>query len=220
MIETKRGRPSGTEEKALLSLLKGKRGNVDVSRAHDIYTREFKREEMESCLLSEMTPSEIETVLGVPVSVTKAYIHLFFDITAFEDRLDRIDYAYNYPEKYGKELKTLAVDLGKDCMMIRASRGAHTIDPKKAQESVRSTAYTMAQVARINSVVSEESKAAFRWAQLCLRSAGELPDEKLGTGESINIAVESCDDSTNEKKSGIKPTKIMHGEHKDENSET
>lgn len=220
MLETKQGRPSSTHEKALLALLKGKRASTDVSRTHDIYSREFKREEMESCLLAGLSPAEIETILEIPASVTEAYTHLFFDMSVFEDKLDRIDYAYSYQGEYGRELKTLAVDLGKESMMIRASRGSHSIDPKEAQDSVRSTAYMMAQVAKMNAVTSEESKAALRWAQLCLRAAGELPEEETGTSEKIRLAVEGLDVTTNEKKSGISPDKILHGVQDDEKPKT
>lgn len=217
MIETRQGRPSGTQEKALLALLKGKRANTDVTRAHDIHSHKFKREEMECCLLAGLTPFDIMAILEIPTTVTDAYTHLFFDVTVFEDKLDRIDYAYNYPEEYGKELKTLAVDLGKESVMIRASRGAYSIEPKEAQNSIRSTAYIMAQIAKVNTVTSEHSRAALRWAQLCLRAAGELTEEETGTSEKIRIEVEGRDVTTNEKKSGISPAKILHGEQDNEN---
>jgi len=218
VVETKQRCPSGIHEKALHALLKGKHANADVSRAHDINSHEFKREEMESCLLAELTPSEIETILGVAVSVTEVYMHLFFDVTVFEDKLDRIDYAYSYSDEYGRELKTLAVDLGKESMMIRASRGSYSVDPKEAQNNIRSTAYIMAQIAKMNAVTSEQSRAALRWAQLCLRAAGEPVEEKTGVVEEICLAVEKRDETTNEKKSGISPLKILHGDEDDENS--
>ena len=220
MIETKRGRPTDPQEKALLALLAGKRVsvNADVARAHDINIHKFKREELESCLLACLSPADIDMILEVPISVSQAYVHLFFDVTVFEDKLDRIDYAYSYEDAYGKELKTLAVDLGKESLMIRASRGTYSIDPKVAQDNVRSTAYIMAQVAKMNSVTSDQSRAAFRWAQLCLRAAGEIPEEDVGAAESIRLAVEGQDTTSNEKKSGISPDKIMHGEQEDEKS--
>ena len=218
MIETKQGRPSGTQEKAMHAFLQGKRADADVSRAHDINSHEFKREEIESCLLAGLTPAEITKILEVPPSVTEVYMHYFFDVTVFEDKLDRIDYAYSYKGDHGRELKKFAVDLGKECLKLRVSRGAHSIDPKEAQDAVRSTAYMMAQVAKINAITSEQSKAALRWAQLCLRAAGDPQEEEVGTSEAINLAVSNQDVTTNEKKSGISPSKILHGEEDNENS--
>ncbi len=139
-------------------------------------------------------------------------------MSVFEDKLDRIDYAYTYEGDHGRELKKFAVDLGKECLMLRVSRGTHSIDPKSAQDSVRSTAFMMAQVAKMNAITSEQSKAALRWAQLCLRAAGDPQEEELGTAEAINLAVSNNDMTTNEKKSGISPAKILHGEEKNENS--
>lgn len=195
----------------LYELLATGKGSATLQRCHDIYSHEFKRETLEALFLVGTTPEEIHAILKVPTAVSELYLQLFFDPTVFEDELDVIDYAKTTPATtFGGELKQFAVDLGKECLKTRLARGKYVVDPEVILDSVRSTAFMMTQVARINRADSSMSNAALRWAQVGLRA---IPDDsgKDDSGvEKLQMALETFDDTTNEEKSGITRDKILH----------
>lgn len=207
--------PSHPFECELYKLLRGN-GSIDanVARAHDIFTHTYKREVMESFLLVDATPEEIESVVKIPAAVTAAYAHLFFDPASFEDELDRIEYAYTYKKNdYGADLKRKAVDLGKEFLKVRVSRGASAVAPsaQMVQSEIRATAYMLATCAKVNPIDSDIAREARAWAQLALKASEGQEEEKLAAGvEEIMMALDTKDETTNEEKSGLKAEDILH----------
>jgi len=210
-VEKKTRPTSAGVRRDLYDLLTTKKGVAALQRSHDIHTHEFKRETLEALLLVSATPEEVFDILRVPVDVTKLYLQLFFDPTVFEDELDIIDYAKNISDKtFGGELKQFAVDLGKECLKTRLARGTYVVDAEIVLDSVRSTAFMMTQVARINRTDSSMSNAALRWAQVGLRAVpGDTAQDESGL-DKLRIALETHDSTTNEEKSGISKEQILH----------
>jgi len=215
MVESKE-KPDGLNvvEKSLYAILSGKslKGvSPDVVRAHEIFSREFKREIIEALLLVGAEPFEAEEILRIPTGVTEAYRALFFDPDVFEDDLDIIDYAKSIPhDTFGGELKQYAVDLGKECLKIRLARGSYSIDAGLVFDGVRSTAYMMTQLARINRADSSLANAALRWAQISLRAVPDEEQTDKSSIEKLQLALETRDDTTNAEKSGIPISEILH----------
>lgn len=191
--------------------LTGKDVSFDVRRSYDIFLHEYKRETLESLLLVSASASEIEHVLRVPPGVTEAYKKLFFDTTVFEDELDVLDYAKNISvDTFGGELKQFAVDLGKECLKVRLSRGGYTVDPGTVLDGVRSTAYMLTQIAKINRADSSFANAALRWAQVSLRAVPENEETVEAGVEKLRMALETKDETTDEERSGISRESILH----------
>lgn len=185
--------------------------NAAVVRAHDIYTHEFKREVLESFLLVDASPEEIQSIIRVSPEVTQAYAHLFFDTTTFVDELDRMDYAYEYNNsEFGKELKHYAVDMGKECLKIRLSRGAYAAPPTTVQDGIRATAFIMAQLVRVNPPDSSLANSALRWAQVGLKAADTPQDKDNASVEDLKMALVTREDAVDQKSSGIEPDEILH----------
>ncbi len=205
--------PSGSVEKEFYNLLNKKTIiEPDVLSAYDIYSHPFKREVMESFLLVDASPAEVDDVLKVSESITEIYAFLFFDPEVFENELDRISYAYTYAkDDYGKELKKFAVDLGKEALKIRMSRGTYFIPATDVQGGIRSTAYLMGQMVRVNPMDSRAAQASLKWAQLGLRAAAEEDiDSTRGGIDKVRFELQQKDETTNEEKSGIEQNKILH----------
>jgi len=166
---------------------------------------------MESFILVCASSEEILSVLKIPGEVTEAYSHLFFDPEAFEDELDRLEYAYSYNRNdYGATLKRFAVDFGKNSLMIRMSRGESTISPTLVQNEIRATAYMIAQRAKTNPVDSDIAKEALNWAKLALKASSDIEEERTVSNiEELKLALDAKDETTNEEKSGIKSDDIL-----------
>lgn len=203
--------PSDPREQELCRLLKGEKVGDAVTRARDIHSHTYKREVMESFLLVGVAPEDILAVLKIPVEVTEAYNHLFFDTGAFEDELDRLEYAYSYSRNdYGAKLKRFSVDFGKNSLMIRMSRGESTISPLLVQNEIRATAYMIAQRAKTNPVDSAIAKEAREWAKLALKASSDVEEERTVSNiEELQLALDAKDETTNEEKSGIKSDDIL-----------
>lgn len=204
--------PTDSLEKDLFDVLSGGTGPVNevVRRAHDVFSHTYKREVIESFLLVGVTPKEIEEALSVDKKISAAYAHLFFDPTAFEDDLDRLEYAQSYSRnEYGSMLKKFAVDNGKSSLLIRMSRENFKVSPTKVQNEVRATAYMLAQRAKSNPIDSDASKEAYRWAKLALHAALEADEDITGGIEEITIALKSTDETVDEESSGINADDIL-----------
>ena len=203
--------PSEPRERELCRLLKGEKVGDAVTRAHDIHSHTYKREVMESFLLAGVSPENILAVLKIPEDITEAYAHLFFDSEAFEDELDRLEYAYSYNRNdYGAKLKRFSVDFGKNSLMIRMSRGESTISPTLVQNEIRATAYMIAQRAKTNPVDSDIAKEALNWAKLALKASSDIEEERTVSNiEELKLALDAKDETTNEEKSGIKSDDIL-----------
>ena len=211
-VEAKGTCPADKHEADLYQLLAGQVHSATVERAYDIFTHEFKQETLEAVLLVGFEPDEIQEILQVPVAVTEIYAYLFFDTSAFLDELDKTDYAYTYSKSlFGKELKRSAVDLGKECLKVRLSKGRYVVDPITVQNSVRTTAYMMANLVSINQVDSALANAALRWAQVALKAVenDEGVDENSAF-EQMKMTLQTREDATNEEQSGIPANEILH----------
>lgn len=205
-------KPTGIVEMEFFNLLSNKTSTPDMVSAYDIHSHSFKREVMESFLLVDSTASEVYEVLKVPESVTETYAHIFFDPDVFENELDRISYAYTYDlDEFGRDLKKFAVDLGKEALKIRMSRGSYSIPAVEVQDGIRSTAYLMGQMVRVNPMDSRAAQASLKWAQLGLRAAAEEDlSQDMGGIDKVRFALKEKDETTSEKKSGIEQDKIIH----------
>jgi len=205
-------KPSGSVEKELYALLSNNTAQPDATSAYDIHSHPYKREVIESFLLVGSTPAEIEDILKVSESITEIYAYLFFDPDVFENELDRISYAYTYTkDPFGYELKKFAVDLGKESLKIRMSRGTYAIPATDVQDGIRSTAYLMGQMVRVNPMDSRAAQASLKWAQLGLRAAAEEDAERdLGGIDKVKFELQEKDETTNAKKSGIEQDEILH----------
>jgi len=206
--------PTHSLERELYHLLQGETVGPAVTKAYDLYTHTYKREVIESFLLVQVSATEIESIVKIDATATGAYAHLFFDPNVFEDELDRIEYAYTYNRNdYGTELKRMAVDLGKESLKIRISRGAASTAPtaKMVQSEIRATAYMLAARAKTNPIDSDISREARAWAQLALKASEHDEEETVAAGvEEITMALDAKDETTNDEKSGLKAEDIIH----------
>lgn len=203
--------PGGRIESALFDMLSGKEAPEEVERAYDIHNQDYKREVMESFLLVEAGSDEIEQILKVPAVVTEVYAYLFFDPEVFEDELDRLNYAHTYDRtEFGSKLKEFAIDLGKQSLMVRMSRGSYAVPAANVQDSIRSTAFLMAQLAKVNPAKSATAKEALRWAQLALKASAEEEDNVQGNVDRVVMELETTDETTDAAESGIDEKEILH----------
>jgi len=107
-------------------------------------------------------------------------------------------------------LKKFAVDLGRESLKIRLSRGSYTVSSATVQGEIRATAYMIAQRAKTCSPTSDEAKEALRWAQVALKASSEEEERDAAGVEEISMVLEARDETTNADKSGVDPKDIVH----------
>jgi len=102
------------------------------------------------------------------------------------------------------------MDLGKESLKIRMSRGSYDISSSVVQNDIRATAYMLAQRAKTCKLTSDEAKETWRWAQLALKASSDAEEKEVASIEEIGMALETKDETTNAEKSGIEPKDIVH----------
>ena len=126
---------------------------------------------LEALLLSHCPYETIREALAVPVKVSEWYAELFFDISVFRTDLDRLEYIEDYPDRFGRELKSKAVSLGYEFVLFTfANLVPKTASQKRLVERMfMATAYK-AMAMNYNGIKSDVSKQAVKHAELMLRA--------------------------------------------------
>lgn len=141
------------------------------AHAFAIYEDPIQKEIVEALIFSGADPVDVETVFDLPQDVYEAYAHMFFDISGFRSKLDKISYVERYDDEFGKGLKLRALNMGPTYVYFMFG---NTIPKTDAQrELVKRMFMTSAYKAmNINyaSSDSKASKAAVQHAQLMLKS--------------------------------------------------
>lgn len=195
---------------------------IDIKEPEDIvthliyktYQRPYKKELLEAALISGAEPKEINAAFGIPENMTELYMHLFFDMNVFEDRLDIIEYVQMYSKsKFGKEAKEFAIKLGKEAFFVRYGSASYAIDARHVHESIMSMAYMLGTLAKSNPTDSSTAKEAMKWAQLSIKASSTKPQQSQSAAkgiEQIRIALQTKNEIETPENSDIDPTEILH----------
>lgn len=143
-----------------------------------IYKDFFQKEIVEALILSGASTTDIKNAFGVPEETIEEYKELFFDVTKLETHLDKLSYVTNYPDRFGKELKLRAINLGPDFIFFKY---ANIVPQTPVQRDLikrmfLSSAYR-AMESNYTSMTSEVSKSAIEYAKLMLKAYDSI--EKL-----------------------------------------
>lgn len=210
-IAKNNGAASDDNAEALAALVRGEETkNANVTKAFDIFKHTYKKETIESMLLADISAKEIQSLTRIPEEVVEIYCRFFFNTQNFEDELDKLEYVENYSGcDYGKKIKRMAIERGKESLKVKLSRGAYHVSADTALNSVRAMAYMLSQAAMTNPMDSDISREAFKWAQLCARTAVDKKESTADNVENLIIDLQTHDETTNVEKSGIDPDEIL-----------
>jgi hypothetical protein len=67
-----------------------------IDRALEIYEETFERERLQPWLLAGAEDRDIQDRTGLPIEITRAYRHLFFDVSVFRDMFDKQLWVHRY----------------------------------------------------------------------------------------------------------------------------
>lgn len=67
-----------------------------IDRAKEIYEDEFERERFQPWLIAGVDDVDLRDRTGLPLEVTRAYRHLFFDVSVFRDLFDKQRWVHGY----------------------------------------------------------------------------------------------------------------------------
>lgn len=138
----------------------------------------FQREIVEALLLSGADLQDITQAFGVPEQVLKDYKELFFDLTKLDTHLDKLSYVTHYPDRFGKELKVRALNLGPSFIYFKYANIVPTTNVQRdlVKKMFLSSAYR-AMEANYTSMTTDVSKSAIEYAKLMLKAYESI--EKL-----------------------------------------
>lgn len=195
--------PENPIERALWNVLHDGEADLEVARAHQIYTELQEREILQAWIVAGADDAVIERVLHVRPGVTRAYRHLFFDIGVFPDELALLPWISHYGERspetaYGAQLLKVAMLERVDGLLSIFERGAMSADPKKVLEQVMVDSYRRGRAHRLYGIGSAEAKAALASmataAKIAVKVAENIDEPNLLTG--LRIKLKYRDDTT------------------------
>lgn len=209
-------RPSDRFEAELYDVMSsGQSHDSAVRDAYDIYNVIEHRTALDAFCIVDASPQVIQSVLQVPASVVEAYRHLFFDTSAFRNRLERFSYAREYPaDLYGKELMRSAVTAGLDYLMWAYGAGDTQVDSRAVIRQTMAEAYYRGMAHRGQSIGSVNAKEAHKWWSTAVRNAELLekvdPRAEKQALEEIRIALDKYDDTLTATSSPVPVNEILH----------
>jgi len=176
--------PKDALELALYDLLRTNIiDNEPVAYAAEVYGRESEREILQAWLLAGATDDQVFESLGVPCQVTQAYRELFFDVTAFRDRLDMLSWVSDYTKvhggsPYGTRLLQTAMTRGVDTLRWLFGPNNADVDPNMVLQHAMSDAYYRGKSNRDYALHSKEAGMAHNFMNTAVKIAGQLSKEK------------------------------------------
>lgn len=160
--------------KRLYSYLK----KENTCKAAVINADSFQKEIVEALLISEASAEDIKSAFGIPEEVIADYKELYFDTTKLETHLDKLSYVTNYPDRFGKELKVRALNLGPSFIYFKYANivPQTPVQRELVKKMFLSSAYR-AMEANYTSMTSDISKASIEYAKVMLKAYDSI--EKL-----------------------------------------
>lgn len=158
-----------------LYLYLGKKGPCKAALIHK---DSFQKEIVEALLISEASAEDIKSAFGIPEDVIADYKELYFDTTKLETHLDKLSYVTNYPDRFGKELKIRALNLGPSFIYFKYANivPQTPVQRELVKKMFLSSAYR-AMEANYTSMTSDISKASIEYAKVMLKAYDSI--EKL-----------------------------------------
>ena len=109
------------------------------------------------------------------------------------------------------EKLTLASFVVKEALKMRLSKGAYVATPNTVKNEIRTTAFMLAQYAKLNPLRSDVSSAAHKWASLSLRAAALDDDVDKDDLDDLMLALDQAGDiADTEETSDIPKDDILH----------
>lgn len=162
----------------------------DAQIAFAIRQSEKQSEILEALILSKCPPGEVEEAFAVPEKATAIYSELFFDVHAFRTDLDRLEYLEDYENKWARDLKIKAVNLGYEFVLFTYANliPKTTAQKRLVERMFMATAYK-AMSMNYNGIGTAASKQAIKHAELMIRAYDLLAktnaDEVSGTHDLV-----------------------------------
>ena len=164
--------------------------NLEFEIAVKINLDNTQREILESLLFADADIEDIEIVFEIPKQAIEYYKELFFDISTFKTKLDRISYIENYPDRFGKELKLRALNLGPEFVYFTYGNIIPKTESQRAlvKRMFLASAYKAMSI-NYNSISSKTTKLALEHAKVMLKSYEAIEKLMSDSGEDAKVMI-------------------------------
>lgn len=168
----KRSKPSDPWLERLYDIYKGNAvATLDEEITVDHVFNEFKRDVIMAYFFARCSTRDVQDSLELPINVIEAVAKLFFDRSKIHTKLDHIEYAREYMDKFasteGRNLIYLGMTGGPIALKSKFCLGYEMpdIDQEYVQHRMYMTAVSFGLMVRGNALTSKEGKESLRWFQ-------------------------------------------------------
>jgi len=207
--------PSGEWEQTVYAvMIQGVPTNPTVVYAYDLYIDTLHRAILEAFIIANAPRTTIMQVLGIPFEVLEIYEYLFFDVTVFRNRLEKISYAANFTgDPFAAELLRTGVMIGPD-YLVWTYGGREPVDTRTIVRYTMTDAFFRGMAHKVNGLTSGVTKEAQKWWATAIKNAEILekmdPQATKQAYEELRIALEGVDETTSVEQSPVPLTEICH----------
>jgi hypothetical protein len=182
--------------------------------AYDLYQDQQHRTILDAFILAEVPPQTTSRVLVIPSDVLQFYTEMFFDISVFRNRLEKISYASNYDgDAWGAELLRTGVMVGAE-YLVWTYGGQETLDTRAVVRHTMIDAFFRGMSHKGNSLTSGVAKEAQKWWATAIKNAEILekmdPQAAKQAYEELRIALEGADETVPAEKAPVPIDDILH----------
>lgn len=214
-VKTSSPSPVGEHEEALYNYVSSKGASSQiVEYAYDLYLNTQHRAVIDAFILSDADRPTVSNVLGIPVSVLMVYEYLFFDVSTFRNRLEKITYASNYDgDPYAAELLKTGIMVG-PAYLIWTYGGTNPVETRDVVRHTMVDAFYRGMSHKGNSLTSGVARESQKWWATAIKNAEILekmdPQASKQAYEELRIALEGVDETTPADKSPVPLEDILH----------
>ncbi len=164
-----------------------------VDRALEIYGEEFERERLQPWILAGADDADIEERVGLSCETTRAYRHLFFNVSVFRDQLERQLWVYRYDgTEQGKAFLQKAVLHGVEA--IAHVMGAQSkLDPQHVVEQSMRDLFFRGQAIRHASLTSPATATAHALLKSAVEQSQLLSKTRPATITDVMVKLKNRD---------------------------
>ena len=207
---------TGELEIALHALLRGtKHVIMDVEYAYDLFSKPDHRGVLDAFILAQANFDQTSKALRIPVTVLRAYEHLFMDTSVFRNKLEALSYAQDYVgSAYCKELMKTAVTVGPLYLLWAFGNSDDLVDTRHVVRHTMLDSFFRGMAHKGNALTSAIAKEAQKWMQTAIKNAEILeridPRTTKEASEELRLALAVRDTTLAAVNSPVPVEDILH----------
>jgi hypothetical protein len=152
----------------------------DVSYAVELYFSDYKRVVMDAFLVCGATAEDIFNVLRIPINTSRVYARYFFDVSQFQDTLDKQNYVESRigslaADAFERVVLSSAMNNGKQYLFSKFGKDAYVVPLSVALRDMFGSLFCKHAELKSAGALHEGSKEQRAFVRALIQTASAIP---------------------------------------------